>query len=69
MSLQLKFSIALQVKSFKNLNLYNQGNYYAEVRFYIQTKTHKYYAKPIAMEKVKNKNPRRNTVTKWMNRK
>lgn len=68
MSFQLKFSIALHVKSFKNINLYNQGNYYAEIRFYVQTKKDKFYAKPIAMEKVKNSNPRRNTVSKWMSR-
>lgn len=55
MSLQLKFSIALHLKSFKNINLYNQGNYYAMIRFYVQTESNKYYAKPITHEKIKNK--------------
>lgn len=36
MSLQLKFNIMLHVKSFRNINLYNQGNYYAEFKFFYQ---------------------------------
>ena len=46
MSLKAKASIKVCLFEFKNIELSNQGHYFVELRFFIQTQNARYFAKP-----------------------
>lgn len=52
MSLRFKVNLNAIVFDFKNIELCNQGHYYAEVQFYVQTQNAKYYMVPDQYEKM-----------------
>ena len=53
MSLKAKASIKVCLFEFKNIELSNQGHYFVELKFYIQTQNAKYYAKPCDFKRIK----------------
>ena len=59
MSLRIQASIQVVIDSFKNVNLANQGHYYAVIRVYSETEKHKYFAELMGAVKgyknIKNK--------------
>jgi hypothetical protein len=53
MSLRLKVDITACIFDFKNIELCNQGHYYAEIQFFVQTENAKYPVTPDEYEKIK----------------
>lgn len=55
MSLKSKVNIVAHIGSFRSIAMYCQGNYYCEIKFYIETQHAKYFAKPVKREKANKK--------------
>ena len=59
MALRVHASIQVVIDCFKNINLANQGHYYAVIRVYSETENYKYFAEPMGAVKgyktIKNK--------------
>lgn len=67
MSLRCKVNVAVLVYDFKNIELWNQGHYYAEIQFYVQTVNARYIIAPDEYEKIKwSKNQMTNRSKNWV---
>jgi len=52
MSLRLKIDVRTAIFDFKNIELFNQGCYYVEIQFYVQTANAKYLVPPDEYENI-----------------